>query len=355
MSKAMRLCCNTLETIGEALDMHNLDRESGKIFVTGGSGVVGRRVAMKLLDTGCTNVRLGTGKTDSLYEMHQKGAEIVDFSWNREETYANALKGIKSVFITIPYEKNWHKHFQSFLKACKKAQVKHFVKVSFHLSKVSDDVFHRVPLVKRHANCDELLMKMIMPDEEHLSRMSYTILYASHFMSNPLIFHGKELRSIQASSTIYDATRNHSTNYVSPNDVAEVAVRTLLAPRDHYNRFYTITGPELTTNFDIAILLSKYFNKSIQCVDQHLSEYSDNLKRCGMAKWWVKDLVSMQRIIATGFEEKLGAWNLNDFERICGHPPESFADYLTRTETMTKMESGDSTCQTMSRGRIYYI
>jgi hypothetical protein len=39
-------------------------------------------------------------------------------------------------------------------------------------------LLHQIPLVKRHAYCDEILMKMIMPDEERLTCMSYTILYA---------------------------------------------------------------------------------------------------------------------------------------------------------------------------------
>jgi NAD(P)H dehydrogenase (quinone) len=340
MKKAMRLCVQTLEHIGETLDFHNLSREPGKIFISGGSGVIGHRVATSLLETGYAKVRLGTGITGSLDEFDMTGAEVVDFSWNREETYENALEDVKTVFITIPHEKNWHKHFSAFLKACKKARVKHFVKVSHYLSRFPGDAFHTIPLVKRHANCDELLKKMIIPDEENVTQMSYTILYASNYMSNPLIHHGKELNGVQASTTMYSASGNSAANYVSPNDLAEVAVRTLLTPHDHYNKTYTITGPGVVTPLDVSNFLSQFFDKNIQCEDLCFVEYKEELKDSGTPQWLVNDLVSMERIRATRIEEKKESWFSIDFERICGHPPESFFNYLTRIDTMTNRETG---------------
>lgn len=39
------------------MDIHNLDREAGKIFITGGSGVIGNRIATKLINTGYAHVQ----------------------------------------------------------------------------------------------------------------------------------------------------------------------------------------------------------------------------------------------------------------------------------------------------------
>jgi NAD(P)H dehydrogenase (quinone) len=339
MNKALRLCCNTLENIGESLDIHNLDREPGRIFVTGGSGVIGHRVATRLLSTGYAQVRLGTGVAGSLNGMRSEGAEIVDFSWNREATYANALKGVKTVFITIPHEKNWHKHFAAFIQACNKARVKHYVKVSHYLSRFPGDAFHKMPLVKRHSYCDELLKKMIIPDDENVTQMSFTILFASNYMSNPLVQHGKELNGIQASTTMYSASGYSAANYVSPNDLADVAVRTLLAPHDHYNKSYVIAGPELITHLDISKLLSQFFSKTIPYQDLRLVDYKDALKDSGTPQWRLNDLVIMQRIRSTGIEQETNAWHSLDFEKVCGHAPESFSEYLTHVDTMTDQEA----------------
>jgi len=80
-----------------------LEPESGLIFVTGGCGVIGHWVALRLLNSGYPRVCLGTMARDKVVNLNKLGAEIADFSWNLEETYAKALQGVKSVLCTIPY------------------------------------------------------------------------------------------------------------------------------------------------------------------------------------------------------------------------------------------------------------
>jgi uncharacterized protein YbjT (DUF2867 family) len=331
-----------LQCIGEALDIHNLDREPGKIFITGGHGVIERRIVTKLVHVGYADVRVGTDIKNSLDQMSVNGAEYIDFSWNREETYANALIGIKSVIITMPYQKHWYKHFSAFLKACKKAGVKHYVKLSFYLSNIAGT--RQIPFVKHHTNCDEMLMNLILPDEEHLSQMSYTILSASHFMSNPTINYGMDLNSTQPFVNCYGASKGHGCNYISPNDVSDAALCVVLSPREHYNRIYTLLGPELITVQDISDLMSKYYGKNIDSVDISLSMYRNILLERNIPRWKVKDLVAMQQVLASGLENNIVRYMQNDFETICGYHPESFTEYLTRTETMTFLESGITKC-----------
>jgi NADP-dependent 3-hydroxy acid dehydrogenase YdfG len=90
MAAVLRKTALTLAHFGELLGMQNLDPDPGKIFVTGGSGVIGHRVAARMLHAGYPQVRLGTSRIDSLKNMKEKGAEIVVFSWDNEETYARA-------------------------------------------------------------------------------------------------------------------------------------------------------------------------------------------------------------------------------------------------------------------------
>jgi uncharacterized protein YbjT (DUF2867 family) len=355
MEEALRKSARTLALVGEAIGLRNLDPDPGIVFVTG-AGVIGHRVALRLLNSGYPRVRLGTGhhKHDDLEELNSLGAELADFSWDREETYEKALKGVKSVFITLPYAKNWHRHFPVFLESCRKAGIKHCVKLSFYHARVSGDPFQSVPLVQEHGDCDELLINMVKPGVEiqpgfapdmdlgfDFSRpnMSYTILSASHFMSNPFIFQGKELRDTDHLSTFYGASGNRGVNYVSPNDVAEVAVRVLMEPRAHYNKEYTLTGPEAITEQQVADLLSKYLKKPVMYVDQPLREFSTEIKLSGVPHWMVEDLVTLEKIKATGKEED-HSFISNDVEKICGRKAESYEDYLRRTDMMTPMEAG---------------
>jgi NmrA-like family len=338
-----KLWRNALQCIGEALDIHNLDRESGKIFITETTSEVGRQIASRLIHTGYAQVRVGstftsnhTNKLHIPINHHEGGTsniEIVEFAWNREETYANALNGVKSVIITIPYRRSWYTHFSAFLKACKKANVKHYVKLSFYLSHVPGT--RQIPFVKHHTNCDEMLMNMVIPDVEHVSQMSYTIIAASHFMSNPIHFYSTKLSrsaDVASSATLWNASMNRTTNYISPSDVAYAVARVVLSPHDHYNKVYTILGPELISHDDLVTLMTLYFGKQIKCVECiNLTDYRNKFMESYMKTplWYMKDCVAMEQLRRSGLEENILDVIPNDFVRICGRAPETFYHYLT--------------------------
>jgi uncharacterized protein YbjT (DUF2867 family) len=359
MEKLIQKTTRTLVQVGEALGIHNLDPEAGKIFITGGTGVIGHRVASRLLNAGYPQIRLG-GNPEHLDEENKLGAEIADFHWEQEETYKTALEGVTSVLVTIPYTRNWHQHFEAFLKACTEAGVKHVVKLSFYHARVPGDRFQDVALVREHGHCDTLLIKTAKPESKpgasiapimgpdmadlglDISRpnFSYTILYASHFMSNPFTFYGHELRREDVKPAVfYGAHADRGVNYVSPNDVAEVAVRVLVAPRDHYNKEYTLTGPTHIKDQAVAELIGKYLSKPVMYVDQPLHEFASELKMGGDPKWMVDDLIALEKIKSTAIEE-MPTFPTDDIEKICGHPAETFEEYLQRTDTMTRVEAG---------------
>ena len=172
--------------------------------------------------------------------------------------------------------------------------------------------------------------------------MRFTSQVGSHpvqVMSNPFTSQGKELHNSETQCTLYGASKNRGVNYVSPNDVAEFIVRVLLAPHDHYDKEYTLTGPGPITDLEIADYLSKYLKKPVAHIDQPIEEFSDGIKRSGDPHWIVADLVAMEKIKALGTEEDI-ALVTKDFEKICGHAPESFEDYLTMTDAMTPVEVG---------------
>jgi uncharacterized protein YbjT (DUF2867 family) len=352
MDDALRTTAVKLAQVGEALGIRNLDPECGLIFVTGGTGIVGSRVATRLLRAGHPSVRLGVHHVDEGEEMNKHGAEIADFAWDREESYEKALKGAKSVLCTTPYTKDWKRHFPAFLEACERAGVRHFVKLSFYHARLSGDPFQQVPLVRAHGDCDDLLVKTVTPAMESIMsgesdvlvdygspHMSYTILGASHYMSNPLSFQSRELHETDTMATFYGASANRGVNYVSPNDVAEVVVRVLLEPRSHYNKEYTLTGPEAITDQQVADLLSKHLKKPVMYVDQPLHVYTSEMKMSGDPRWMVQDLVALEEIKATGTEENL-SFVTDDIKTICGHKAETFEDYLRMTDYMTPTEEG---------------
>jgi uncharacterized protein YbjT (DUF2867 family) len=235
---------------------------------------------------------------------------------------------VKSVFCTAPYHKDWKANFGPFLDACAKAGVKHFVKFSFYHARVSGDPFQNVPLVKDHGDCDEMLIK---------SGLAYTILAASHLMSNPLIFQGRELRASQKPAVLYGASAGKPVNYVSPNDIAECAVRVILEPLAHHHKEYCLTGSIGIKEQEVCQLLSDHLKKPIMYVDQPLHTFKEGERMSGDPEWMVEDLCTLEMVKASGYEANRG-FPTKDIENICEHEPETFAMYLRSTETMSDIE-----------------
>jgi uncharacterized protein YbjT (DUF2867 family) len=272
---------------------------------------------------------VGVPHPDAAEGLNKLGAEAADFDWTNDATYDHALDGVKSVMCTAPYIEKWQERFPAFLQACKNAGVKHIVKVSFYHARSSGDVFQDVPFVRAHGDCDDMLSK---------SGVSYTILAATHFMSNPFVFQGQDLRKDQKPATFYGASQGKGVNYVSPNDVAEVAVRALLEPKAHFNKEYTLTGSETITDQLVADLLSKYLGKPIMYVDQPAHTFEDEEKMGGDPEWLIKDLVALEKIKASGKEED-ASFVTNDIDNICGHKAETYEEYLLGKDFMTVIES----------------
>jgi NAD(P)H dehydrogenase (quinone) len=319
---------DALEDVGRRV-FHQLsfkfDRSAGTIFLTGGHGVLSYRVASRLLQAGYPKVRVGALHADELSDLNKLGAEIADFSWGKDETYKTALDGVKTVFCSPPHTEDWDKDFDIFLEACEEAGVKHIVKVSFLHANKPDDELQEVPLVKLQGVCDKKLIQ---------SGIAYTIIAPSHLMSNPLF---QAAESHEKPAKLYGASAGKAVNYVSPNDVAEVAVRALLAPTDHVDKIYELTGPLSIKEEQVAHHLSKFMKLPVMYVDRPLSFFRVETQQSGAPSWLLHDMVSLEKIKALGHEGYTSFFS-SDIEHVCNHMPETFVDYLTNLDAMSPRE-----------------
>jgi uncharacterized protein YbjT (DUF2867 family) len=330
---------DAISKLGERFAVHHFDPRAGPILVTEGQGVVAYRVSTRLLASGFPNLRVGAREPQDMAHMEQAGAKVVKFNWEEEDTYKSALEGVKTVFCVIPHNENWETQFKTFLAVAKAAGVKNIVKLSFYhaLSSEADtmmnfantqstaDPFHKIPLVLMHRTCDSMLMKSA-------ASLNYTILFASHFASNVVVYQADSLRQ---DGVFYGASANKKVNYVSPNDIADVAVRALLAPQDHYRVGYTLTGPESVKDAEVAELLSKRLAKPVNYVNQSLGDFAGVTKD---TDWGPStDVAYLEMAKASGTEEQTGFVS-HDVQKICGHPAESFGEYLLAQDMMAPQE-----------------
>lgn len=334
-----------LADVVPGLGKFTFDGSLGKIFVTSGTGVVGYRVACRLLEAGHQDVRVGIWKglattdhdenEENVQEafanqiaavLEAKGAEIVEFDWSDIDSYGLALEGVKSVFCTIPHMKEWSDIFPSFIRTCKHKKIEHFVKISFLRKGEAADLYRKnVPFVKFHSTCDDLLEQA-----KKDSRISYTLLCTSHLMPTPLIHNGKELREKHKYIT---ASYGMGVNYVSPNDVADAAMVVLLDLKQHRNKAYNITGPGPIRDRDVANLLTTHYGSEIEHIELGYHDYEANVRDRGLPAWLVKDAAEFERMKATGIDEE-PFMIISHTEKLLGRKPESFKGYLMNKESM---------------------
>lgn len=316
------------------------DASLGTVFITSGTGVIGYRVAMKLLELGHKSVRVGiwmgdrqtgVGAGNSSFAQNisdvltAKGAEVIPFDWTDETCFESALTGVKSVFCTLPHTENWAAIFPTFLQVSKHKKVEHFVKISFLEHTEAADAYRKnVPFVKFHGTCDDILTQA--PSD---SRISYTILCTSHLMSTPLLHQGEQLRKEHKFIT---ASYGMGVNYVSPNDVADAAVAVMMDLKKHRNKFYNLTGPGPTFDKDIAKLLSKAYETEIKHIELGYHDYRRDIEKRGLPEWMVKDSASFEKMKATGIDEKRSSYT-KDLEKLIGREPETFEHYLNNKES----------------------
>lgn len=320
--------------------LHPFDRDAGIIFITI-PDVVGYRVAINLLKAGYPQVRVGvSNETDERVkkELEKEGAVFVPFKWEDESSYTVAVQGAKTVFCIVPHHSGWADHFPVFFDACRSAGTDHFIKLSFyhaltatrahvmkgfHVALPEDNPFTHIPLIRMHGDCDERKSK----------NMDYTLLFATHLMSNPAVYQSRNILSSEP--RFYGASGGKGVNYVSPNDVAAAAVRILVNPVEHRRVGYTLTGPAPITDTTVAELFSKDLNKPVKYVDLSPEEFGTEEKKEGDPSWLVEDLVQLETLKATGME--IGFLS-KDFERLCGRPAESFDEYLQDKKDMVPQE-----------------
>lgn len=314
------------------------DPSLGTIFITSGTGLVGYRVALGLLEAGHKSVRVGIwygdrqiGGEKSLAEnvteiLKAKGAECVAFDWNDKASFKENLKGVKTVFCTIPHMQNWSDVFPAFLNNCKAAKVEHFVKMSFFKAgDVSNPYRQNVPFVRFHGSCDDILEQAVND-----SRISYTILCASHMMATPLLTQGKTLKDEHKFIT---ASYGMGVNYISPNDVADAAMVTLLDRKNHKNKIYNLSGPYPITDRAVAKLLSEFYEAEIEHIALGYHDFEKDVKQRGLPDWLVKDSAALEKMKASGIDELPSSYT-KDLEKLIGRKPETFREYIGNKSVM---------------------
>lgn len=140
---------------------------------------------------------------------------------------------------------------------------------------------------------------------------------------------------------MYGASEGKNINYVSPNDIAEVATRVIMYSKPHMRKEYTLTGLQPFSDDDLACALAKHSKRSVFYEDLPINmlvqKEEDGFTSVDDVDWKVRDFIGLEKLKATGLEEDVNFVS-HDIEMICKRKPETIDEYLEATESMTPLE-----------------
>lgn len=278
---------------------------SNKILVTGATGTIGKAL-VKSLQSKKTPFMAGVRDTQNAAEKIPD-AELVKFDFADPSTYEKATEGVNKVFLLgPPLVLNLVELISPFIDFLKQKNILRVVYVSaLGLEKVKELPFHSI------------LTQKLLHDG-----FDYTILQLSFFSQNFKTYEGE---NVTERGITYMPAGTGKVGFVDVNDIGEAAAAVLTEP-GHEKKTYQLTGPELLSYGDAAVILSEVTGKTIVYPNPSPEEYTSTLKGAGAPDFIAPYMISVYSLIANNEVSIL----TDDIEKITGKKPHSLKDVLKR-------------------------
>lgn len=278
---------------------------SERVLVTGATGKVGREV-VRLLVEGGREVQAATRSPGQARELLGSDAEVVEFDFDRAETYDGALQWADRVFVVPPpFDPHAYRTLASFLDWAVQAGSDHVV------------VLTGMGVEER----EDLALRRV----EHLveeTGVVHTFLRPNVYMQN---FHpGFLSREIRGEGRFHLPSGDARVSLVDARDVGAVAARVLTeAAGGHDRRGYTLTGPAALDHHRIAELLSRASGREITYVPEEDREMAERLGELG----WPPERVEVVLDFFGSIREGARAAVTSDVRDLLGRPATSFESF----------------------------
>ena len=268
------------------------------ILVTGGTGKTGRHVAARLRALG-----------HDARTAARTGADV-HFDWDDPATHGPALAGVGAVYLVPPALRlDGAPAVVGFLDRAEAAGVRHVTYLS------ARGVENAPP---------EAQLRAVELDLGRRGGLTHTLLRPGWFMQD---FH--EAYFVPTRGVIAAPTGDGAEAFVHADDIAAVAVATLLAPADHDRAAYVLTGPEALTFGEVAERVAKAAGRPVVHEDVPRGAWVASAEAAGMPRDYAEALAFlMDELLRSG----TGAATTDDVERVTGRPPQSFDDYAAEPD-----------------------
>jgi uncharacterized protein YbjT (DUF2867 family) len=272
------------------------------ILLLGGTGKTARRIAPRLTSAGAT-VRTAA----------RKGADV-RFDWDDTSTHDAALEGADAVYLVPPgLRLDFAPLVSGFLDRAETAGVRHVTFLS------ARGVEHAPP---------EQAMRATELDLAARTAFTHSILRPGWFMQDFDEYFFQP--AIAADGVIVAPTGQGAEAFVHADDIADVAAATLLAPAGHAGAAYALSGPEALTLAQVAERIAVAAGRPIRHVDPPVEQWVAGAAEGGIPL----DYARLLGALFDNLRADASATVTDDVERVTGHAPRSFDDYLANPATV---------------------
>lgn len=272
------------------------------ILVTGGTGTVGQATVRALKARG-KPFKIGTrdpGKAKA------NGTRAVELDFDRPETVAQALQGIKRVLSLTPVSEQQDEWVRTLVAFAKRAGVKHVVR----LSVIGADPGAPFAFARAHGESEDVIRESGVP---------FTFLRPTFFAQNFVNYYGV---TPKADATVHLPHGDGRAAWVDVRDVGEVAAAALTSP-GHEDKTYALTGPEALADAEALAILGEALGRTYAYADVPEDAARHAMLGAGMPQWQVQGMLELHGLIRNG----QAAATASGVQDALGREPRSFRDY----------------------------
>jgi uncharacterized protein YbjT (DUF2867 family) len=276
---------------------------SKQILVIGATGRVGSEL-VKLLIRGGESVRAATRNPAKLLSRFPNTVDIVEFDYDRPQTFVPALAGVGKVFLTLrPGDNHSDKAAMPLVDLAIKVKIQHIV-----------------DLTAMGVEQDETFMLRILEKYIEASGIAYTHLRPNWFMQN--FDSGPMFSDIKATGALHLPAADASISFVDVRDIAAVGFAALTEPH-HYGNAYTLTGKESLSYYQIVDKLSRVAGKKISYMPVTENIARETLMQAGIPIDLIERWTDFYRKVRQGLCSPISP----DVESVLRRSPISFDKY----------------------------
>jgi len=233
------------------------------ILITGATGTNGREIIEQLSAKG-VKARAMVRKREDVRLPRTLNVEFIKGDFDDASSLDAALAGVEQAFLLSPSSAEQVTREANFIRAAKRAGVRHVVK--FSILGAAPNSPSR--LIRRHGEAEKMLED---------SGIVFTMLRPHYFMQN-LLWYINDIKSQNVFHASLPETYKHS--HVDARDNAAVAVAAL-TESGHESKVYHITSSEALTYREVAEILSQAIGKEVR-YDSSRENYAKYLKKLGL-------------------------------------------------------------------------